>query len=213
MRYGRRALVGLRADNVKAVSIERLSLSLSPHVEKPLNSKRWIKVSDLNQFRVFGFLYIFYEHYVYFTYPYHPLYVIVFNWNHFKMRLLNLRINFFIYCGLFVLILVVFVLFLLSLRFGQISPLAFFRWLTAPSDRNAESCNRIPSNSGPVAQRIEALSLYGSGRALSEDSGFNSYPSRPEVYLVKNVVDRQQLWKAVITGDTVTKLSWSGNTC
>ena len=33
-----------------------------------------------------------------------------------------------------------------SLRFGQISPLAFFRWLTATSDRNAESCNRIPSN-------------------------------------------------------------------
>ena len=29
---------------------------------------------------------------------------------------------------------------------------------------------------GPVAQRIEALSLYG----------FKSYPSRPEVYLVKN---------------------------
>ena len=34
----------------------------------------------------------------------------------------------FIYCRLFVLILVVFVLFLLSLRFGQISPLAFFWW-------------------------------------------------------------------------------------
>ena len=34
----------------------------------------------------------------------------------------------FIYCELFVLILVVFVLFLLSLRFSQISPLAFFRW-------------------------------------------------------------------------------------
>ena len=32
------------------------------------------------------------------------------------------------------------------LRFGQISPLAFFRWLTATLDRNAESCNRIPSN-------------------------------------------------------------------
>ena len=31
-----------------------------------------------------------------------------------------------------------------SLRFGQISPLAVFRWLTATSDRNAESCNRIP---------------------------------------------------------------------
>ena len=39
-----------------------------------------------------------------------------------------------------------FVLFLLSLHFGQISPLAFFRWFTTTSDRNAESCNRIPSN-------------------------------------------------------------------
>ena len=41
----------------------------------------------------------------------------------------------FIHCGL-----------LLSLRFGQISPLAFFRLFTATSDRNAEFCNRIPSN-------------------------------------------------------------------
>ena len=40
---------------------------------------------------------------------------------------------------------VLFVLFLLSLRFGQIPPLAFFRWFTTTSDRNAESCNRIPS--------------------------------------------------------------------
>ena len=40
-----------------------------------------------------------------------------FNWNHFEMRLLNLRINFFIYCGLFVLILVIFVLFLLFTTF------------------------------------------------------------------------------------------------
>ena len=55
----------------------------------------------------------------------------------------------FIYCGLFVLILVVFfffVFFLLSLRFGQTPPLAFFRWFTVTSDRNAESCNRIPNN-------------------------------------------------------------------
>ena len=37
--YGRRVLVGLRADDVKAVSIERLCLSLSPHVEKHFNSK------------------------------------------------------------------------------------------------------------------------------------------------------------------------------
>ena len=45
-------------------------MSLSPHVEKPLNSKRWIKVSYLNQFHVFGFLYMF-MNIVYFTYPYH----------------------------------------------------------------------------------------------------------------------------------------------
>ena len=42
--------------------------------------------------------------------------------------------------------------------------------------------------SGPVVQRIEALSLCGSRWALSEDSGFKSYPSQPEIYLVKNVV-------------------------
>ena len=66
--------------------------------------------------------------------------------NHFEMRLLNLRINLF-YCGLFVLILVgFFCVVSSSLRFGEISPLAFFRCLTATSDRNAESCNRIPSN-------------------------------------------------------------------
>ena len=62
--------------------------------------------------------------------------------------------------------------------------------------------------SGPVAQRIETVSLFGSRWALSEDSSFKSYPSRPEVYLVtKTWCDRQQLWKAVITGDTVTRLS------
>ena len=61
--------------------------------------------------------------------------------------------------------------------------------------------------SGPVAQWVEAVSLFGSRWALSEDSGFKSYPSRPEVYLVtKTWCDRQQLWKAVITGDTVTRL-------
>ena len=54
--------------------------------------------------------------------------------------------------------------------------------------------------SGPLAQWIEALSIYGSRWALSEDSGFNSY-------LVKAWCDRQQLWKAVITGIMVTRLS------
>ena len=39
-----------------------------------------------------------------------------------------------------------------------------------------------------VAQRVEALSLYISRWALSEDSGFNSYPSWPGCYFVKNVV-------------------------
>ena len=38
VRYGRCALVGLRANDVKAVSIE--TLCLSPHVEKRLNSKK-----------------------------------------------------------------------------------------------------------------------------------------------------------------------------
>ena len=64
-----------------------------------------------------------------------------FNWNHFEMRLLNQRINFYLlrtFCPH--LGRVFFVLFLLSLRFGQISP------FTATWDRNAESCNRIPSN-------------------------------------------------------------------
>ena len=45
---------------------------------------------------------------------------------------------------------------------------------------------------------------------LCEDTKCNTedLPSRPEVYLVtKTWCDRQQLWKAVITGDTVTRLS------
>ena len=46
----------------------------------------------------------------------------------------------------------------------------------------------ILNRSSPMAKRIEALSLYGSRWALSEDSGFKSYPSRLEVYLVKNMV-------------------------
>ena len=54
----------------------------------------------------------------------------------------------FFYCGVFVLILVVFFFVVVSFSqcFGQMSSLAFFRWLTTTSDRNAESCNRIPSN-------------------------------------------------------------------
>ena len=66
--------------------------------------------------------------------------IIVFNWNHFEMRLLNQRINFlfiadFLSSSWYFFF---FVLFLLSLRFGQISPLAFFMWFTATSDKNDE---------------------------------------------------------------------------
>ena len=45
------------------------------------------------------------------------------------------------------------------------------------------------------------------GEHSQDDSGFHSYPSRPEGYLVKTWCERQQLWKAVITGDTATRLS------
>ena len=48
--------------------------------------------------------------------------------------------------------------------------------------------SNLAGSSGPVAQQIDALCLYGSRWALSEGSGFNSYPNRPEDYLVKNVV-------------------------
>ena len=73
--------------------------------------------------------------------------LIVFNWKHFEMRLLNLRINFFFFLlQTFCSHLGSFCVVSSSLRFGQISPLAFFRRLTVTSDRYAESCNRIPRN-------------------------------------------------------------------
>ena len=48
-------------------SQHRKIMCLSPHVEKTLNSKRWIKFSYLNQFREFC---LFRIPYVYFTHPY-----------------------------------------------------------------------------------------------------------------------------------------------
>ena len=56
------------------------------------------------------------------TFTYLSLIGIILRWGFLIWELI------FIYCRLFVLTLVVFVLFPLSLRFGQISPLAFFRW-------------------------------------------------------------------------------------
>ena len=105
-----------------------------------------------------------------------------------------------------------------SLRFGQISPLTFFRWLTATSDRNAESCN--PSNYIVVVYRTTGLGrnwncylltmltwnrkdstpLSAAPWAPKGDQGwiFWSYKSN---YLF-SLSGVQQLWKAVITGET-----------
>ena len=54
---------------------------------------------------------------------------------------------------------------------------------------------------GAADRGVESL------RFQVSDSGFNSNPSRPEGYLVQTWCNRLQLWKAVITGDTVTRLS------
>ena len=98
------------------------------------------------------------------------IFVLVFNWNHFEMRLLNLRINFYLlrtFCphlGSFFFCM----LFLLSLRFGQISSLAFFHGpRRAIKDGffgliNPYLVFQIRIFRASVAQRIEALSLYGS---------------------------------------------------
>ena len=81
-------------------------------------------------------------------------------WRHICLSLIGIILRWgfliweliFIYCGLFPLILVVFVLFLLSLRFGQISPLAFFRWFTSVP---GEHCQKIAvSNPTQAGQRF-----------------------------------------------------------
>ena len=102
----------------------------------------------------------------------------------------------FIYCGLFPLILVVFVLFLLSLRFGHISPLAFFRWFTATLDRNAESCNRIPSNYCLIPSTISIKIYKIKERTLevfSESNAFCCSPTRSEINVDIMAVEAQRL--------------------
>ena len=99
------------------------------------------------------------------------------------MRLLNLRINFFYLLRTFCPHLGSFCVVSSSQGFGQISPLM--------EDQIKRTNNWIYktkkswSPSGPVAQRIEALSLYCFRWAFSEGSGFKPYPSRPEVYFLK----------------------------
>ena len=135
-----------------------------------------------------------------------PILFIVYNWNHFEMRLLNLRINFYLlrtFCphlGSFFVCVCCFFFHYVSAKFhlwpssgdfprpriGMLSLVTVSPVITA-----FHSCclsHHVFLPSGPVALRIEALSLYGPRWAWSEDSGFKSYPSRPEVYLVKNVV-------------------------
>ena len=131
------------------------------------------------------------------------------------MRLLNLIIDFYLFFALILVVCVVysFTTFRPNLTSGLLQ--AILPWprigmlslVTVSPVITAFHNYILDHTSGPVAQRIEALRLYGSRWALSEDSGFKSFQSRPEVYLVKTWCDRQQLWKAVITGDTVTRLS------
>ena len=106
------------------------------------------------------------------------------------MRLLNLRINFYLlrtFCphlGRFFC-----VLFLLSQRFGQISPLALFRWfLPRPRIGMMNLVTVFPVitafHSCCLSHHVfDQVNLWPASRwALSEDSSFRSDLSRPEVY-------------------------------
>ena len=113
VRYGRRALVGLRADDVKAVSIERLCVSLSScrktfklkkvnksFVPEPISCFRipiyvyehFMNIMSISHIRIMGML-----HYVYFTYPYHGhvtlcLFHISVSWVRYIMSISHIRI-------------------------------------------------------------------------------------------------------------------------
>ena len=79
VRYGRRALIGLRADDVKAVSIERLCVSLSS-CRKTFKLKKMNKnflPEPISRFRIPIYVY---ENYVYFTHPYHGYVTICQKW-------------------------------------------------------------------------------------------------------------------------------------
>ena len=200
--------------------------------------------------------------------------IFVFNWNHFEMRLLNLRINFFyllrtfcphrgsfffffLYCFFFLYVSVKIHLWpssgdLPRPRIGMLSLVTVSPVITAfhscclshhvfdqvnlwtarvgfetaifwqcslgtvdtqrlhPLHPTLEDQIRIYKTkksildrpSEPVAKRIEALSLYGSKIAVS-----NPTQAVQRFTWSKTWCDRQQLWKAVITGDTVTRLS------
>ena len=157
--YGKMLLFH-KMKRMKVGSSNRLSTYiLNTHYYKPKNQKRKIKKKKK----------------------------IVFNWNHFEMRLLNLRINFYLlrtFCphlGRF---------FILCCFFFHYVSDKFHLWPSSGDLPRPRIGMLSLVTVSPVisAFHIETLSLYGSWWALSEDSGFKSYPSRPEVYLVKNVV-------------------------
>ena len=89
------------------------------------------------------------------------IYIIVFNWNHFEMRLLNLRIIFFIHCGPFVLILVVF---LCCFFFHYVSD-TFHLW--------SSSCD-LPrtANAGDTVTRL-SIPIRGRGKSPEEGQRCN----------------------------------------
>ena len=119
-------------------------------------------------------------------------FVIVFNWIHFEMRLLNLRINFYL-LQTFCRHLGSFVLFLLSLCFGQISPLAFSGDFPRP---------RIGMLSLVIVSPVSTVP----GEHCQKIAVSNPTKAGQRFTWSKTWCDRQQLWKAVITGYTVTRL-------
>ena len=106
--------------------------------------------------------------------------ILVFNWNHFEMRLLNLRINFYLlwtFCphlGIF---------FFLCCFFFHYVSVKFHLW---------------PSSGDLPRPQIGMLSLVTVSPVITAFQRFTW--SKTWCY-------RQKLWKAVITGDTVTSLS------
>ena len=112
-------------------------------------------------------------------------FTIVFNWNHFEMRLLNLRINFYLLRTFFVLILVVFCV---------VSSFTTFR-------PNFTSALRGPWRSG-VRRWVSTVP----GEHCQKIAVSNPTQAGQRFTWSKTWCDRQQLWKAVITGDSVTRL-------
>ena len=112
---------------------------------------------------------------------YDTTFYIVFNWNHFEMRLLNLRINFYLlrtFCPHLSSFCVV-------SSFTTFQPNFTSGLLQVILQRPRIGMLSLVTIS-PVIIAFHSCCL--SRWALSEDSSFKSYPSQPEVYLVKNGV-------------------------